>query len=236
MPSPSGRSSTASQASHDPALQDAARAAVSRAVLGGVGRHVGGVTVSGLITIRAPWLLRVFGWGTYDGKPRTTYPRYVTAHWRLWLFWLAAFQKAQQPFGRKIRPWPLNLGPVPLAQANELRWGGFLSDSQAGSGGQNFPFGGPRFKPPFLGPGVLKTGGPSPLFPPKKRGKHPATPPGKNPPRVFFPPVGGPKKKPPCFFFSFYRGGGEKLLGGGGFLPPPGGGSLPPPPLLGENK
>lgn len=42
-----------------------------------------------LITIRRPWLLRVFGWRyDGDGKSRTEWPSYVTASLRLWLHWL----------------------------------------------------------------------------------------------------------------------------------------------------
>lgn len=42
-----------------------------------------------LITIRRPWLLRLFGWRyDVDGKPRTEWPSYVTASFWLWWFWL----------------------------------------------------------------------------------------------------------------------------------------------------
>lgn len=43
-----------------------------------------------LFTIRRPWLLRFFGWGTFNGKPRTDdeMPNYVTAGHKLWWHWL----------------------------------------------------------------------------------------------------------------------------------------------------
>lgn len=43
-----------------------------------------------LITIRRRWLLRLFGWGLYNGQPRKPdeYPDYVTANIKLWWFWL----------------------------------------------------------------------------------------------------------------------------------------------------
>lgn len=43
-----------------------------------------------LFTIRRPWLLRVFGWGNFNGKPRANdeMPSYVTADHKLWWRWL----------------------------------------------------------------------------------------------------------------------------------------------------
>lgn len=42
-----------------------------------------------LITIRRPCLLRIFGWGWYNGNPRRRqdYPSYVTASFGLWWHW-----------------------------------------------------------------------------------------------------------------------------------------------------
>ena len=43
-----------------------------------------------LITIRRRWLLRLFGWGHYNGQQRQPheYPDHVTASHLLWWHWL----------------------------------------------------------------------------------------------------------------------------------------------------